>query len=67
MGGVAVTTERKQKVFEGLAVLYAAGADELCAEHDQIWVYGAKLSEEDALKLDTGGWFEDCGGWSRFV
>ncbi len=62
---------RLQKIQEGLTILAGYGADDLTAEHDQIWAVGdytaGDVSNEDAKKLEELGWHVDEEAWTRFV
>jgi len=61
-----------QSVLEGFKILSKYGDPDVCAEHDEIYIYSgdcSKVSLEDRKALKVAGWDYDKenGGWRHFI
>lgn len=58
-----------QNLSRALAILAAAGANEVCAEHDRIFCGSEDLvlSDADRQELDDLGWFISEESWGTFT
>mgnify|MGYP001589923568 CR=1 FL=1 len=60
-----------KEVLDGLQILYAEGANSICAEHDVIYAGpdNQEISEPNRKALESLHWFWDteANSWSVFV